>query len=45
MDLAENENYHLEAGILWRQIGGSRWQLLFQRKKIVKTATHLLNQL
>lgn len=35
----------IRAGILWRQIGGSRWQLLFQRKKIVKTATTMLEQL
>ena len=35
----------IRAGILWRQIGGSRWQLLFQRKKMVKTATALLNKM
>lgn len=35
----------IRAGILWRQIGGSRWQLLFQRKKIVKTASTMLEQL
>lgn len=35
----------IRAGILWRQIGGSRWQLLFQRKKIVRTATTMLEQL
>jgi len=28
----------LRSAILWHQCGGSRWQLLFQRKKIIATA-------
>jgi high frequency lysogenization protein len=33
----------VRSGILWHQLGGSRWQLLFQRKKFIKTAQKLLN--
>ncbi len=34
----------IRSGILWHQLGGSRWQLLFQRKKIIATARTLLNR-
>ena len=33
----------IRAAILWRQLGGSRLQLLFKRKLLVKTAKQLLN--
>jgi len=33
----------IRSGVLWHQLGGSRWQLLFQRKKIILTAKKLLN--
>ena len=28
--------------VLWRQCGGTRWQLILQRKKIIDTANELL---
>ena len=31
----------IRSAVLWHQLGGSRWQLLFQRKKIVNTARNL----
>ncbi len=31
--------------VLWRQGGGSRWQLIFFRKKLVNAANTLLNQI
>lgn len=31
----------IRAAVLWHQLGGSRWQLLFQRKKIVNIARNL----
>ncbi|MBG7601450.1 MAG: high frequency lysogenization protein HflD [Gammaproteobacteria bacterium] len=34
----------IRAAILWRQLGGSRIQLLFKRKLLVKTAKQLLEQ-
>ena len=34
----------IRAAILWRQLGGSRLQLIFKRKLLVKTAKQLLNQ-
>jgi high frequency lysogenization protein len=34
----------IRAAILWRQLGGSRIQLLFKRKQLVKTAKQLLHQ-
>ncbi len=34
----------IRAAILWRQLGGSRIQLLFKRKQLVKTAKQLLEQ-
>jgi high frequency lysogenization protein len=35
----------VRATVLWRQVGGSRLQLLFSRAKIRATAKHLLNQI
>lgn len=32
----------IRAAVLWRQCGGSRWQLLFKRRAIVKEAQALL---
>lgn len=33
----------IRSGTLWRQMGGNRWHLLFQRKKIVAAAEALLH--
>lgn len=33
----------IRATVLWRQCGGTRWQLLFQRGSIVEEAKRLLN--
>lgn len=32
----------IRAAVLWRQLGGRRWKLLFTRKPILKTANSLL---
>ncbi len=32
----------IRAAVLWQQLGGSRWQLLFKRKKIVSIAKALV---
>jgi len=32
----------IRSAVLWRQIGGRRWQLLFSRGKIARTAAELL---
>lgn len=32
----------IRSAVLWRQVGGRRWQLLFSRGKIARTATELL---
>lgn len=32
----------IRAAVLWRQCGGTRWQLVFQRKKIINNASILL---
>jgi high frequency lysogenization protein len=32
----------IRAAVLWRQCGGKRWQLLFQRRKLLKQAGELL---
>jgi len=32
----------IRAVVLWRQCGGTRWQLIFQRKKTINTANDLL---
>lgn len=34
----------VRAAVLWRQCGGSRWQLLWQRGKLVNSALELLQQ-
>lgn len=34
----------IRAAVLWRQMGGNKWQLFLLRKKIVATANHLLGQ-
>ena len=34
----------VRAATLWRQVGGSRWQLLFHRNKILSASEHLLEQ-
>jgi high frequency lysogenization protein len=33
----------MRATVLWRQLGGNRWHILFKRKHLVETARHLLN--
>ena len=35
----------VRAAVLWRQMGGSRWQLLFFRKQIVNDAKMLMKEL
>ncbi|WP_301098389.1 high frequency lysogenization protein HflD [Otariodibacter sp.] len=35
----------VRAGILWQQVGGSRWQLFFSRKKILTTIQSLYSSL
>jgi high frequency lysogenization protein len=35
----------IRAVLLWRQCGGSRWKLLFFRKKIQEEAQFLLTQI
>jgi high frequency lysogenization protein len=32
----------IRSTVLWRQLGGNRWQLLFQRRNILKTVRELL---
>lgn len=34
----------IRAAVLWRQLGGRRWQLLFSRRRIIETADELLGQ-
>ena len=34
----------IRCGVLWHQLGGSRWQILFQRNKYIATADKLLRQ-
>lgn len=34
----------IRAALLWRQCGGSRWKIIFQRKKIGQTCLQLLNR-
>lgn len=34
----------IRAATLWRQVGGSRWQLLFQRRKMAATVDRLLRE-
>jgi high frequency lysogenization protein len=33
----------IRSAVLWRQLGGSRWQLLFQRKKLCEQARAILS--
>lgn len=33
----------VRAGVLWRQLGGSRWQFLFGKKAMLRDALELLN--
>lgn len=33
----------IRSAVLWRQLGGRRWQLLFSRGRIARTATELLS--
>jgi len=33
----------IRSGVLWHQLGGTRWQLLFQRNKFMQTAAKLIN--
>ncbi|MFV2032446.1 MAG: high frequency lysogenization protein HflD [Gammaproteobacteria bacterium] len=35
----------IRAAVLWSQLGGSKWKLLFSRKKYLLTANQLLNAL
>lgn len=35
----------IRSAVLWQQLGGSHWQFLFQRKKIVKCAKKLLENI
>ncbi len=32
----------IRSGVLWHQLGGSKWQLLFQRQKIIDAASQVL---
>ena len=34
----------LRSAVLWRQVGGSRWQLLLQRKQLLKTCEQLIQE-
>ena len=34
----------IRAIFLWRQCGGTRWQLIFQRRTTIETATMLMNE-
>ena len=33
----------IRSAVLWRQCGGSRWQLIFQRRRVYNTARQLLS--
>lgn len=35
----------VRSAILWRQLGGNRWQLIFQRKKIAQSVKGMLEQI
>ena len=35
----------IRSAILWQQVGGTKWQLLFFRRKIATTAQHILSSL
>lgn len=34
----------IRAAVLWRQVGGTKWQLLFQRNKLVAMAKRILQE-
>ena len=51
-DLQKERNLHwirallfagLRSAVLWRQVGGSRWSLLFGRQKLLMAARELLH--
>jgi high frequency lysogenization protein len=33
----------MRAAVLWQQLGGSRWQILFKRKQIIAEARRILD--
>ena len=33
----------MRSAVLWRQVGGSRWQILFKRKQIIEEARRILD--
>jgi len=35
----------IRAAVLWRQMGGNRWQLLFSRKDIINDAKMLIGEI
>lgn len=35
----------IRAAVLWRQMGGARWQLIFTKKQLIKEAQSLLTEL
>lgn len=35
----------VRSAVLWRQLGGSRWQFIFNKKTIIKEAKHLLSKI
>jgi len=35
----------VRGAVLWRQVGGNMWQLLFSRQTYIKTAVELLNEI
>lgn len=35
----------IRAAVLWRQVGGKRWHLIFQRKRLARDVTRLLHRL
>lgn len=35
----------MRSAVLWRQVGGSKWQLFFSRRKIINTAQKLLSSI
>lgn len=35
----------IRSAVLWRQVGGSKWQLLFSRRKLVTTAQQIYSSL
>ncbi|PVX32422.1 high frequency lysogenization protein [Pasteurella langaaensis DSM 22999] len=35
----------IRSALLWQQVGGTKWQILFSRRKILNAAQHLYNSL